>query len=176
MIAILLLASVPARAQTNTPPPATPQGFLTSAESYFLAFDTNKTTFTANDTVDVFTAFEYVGGVNTAASLGISYNAFKLSSLTIGIESVTRNASIGGVILSQAAGFNLQLVHYDTKVMGYVNAGYDFQQSKPCVEIGTRIFKALTDNTFAGIGIGERFGGSKISTFPTISVFGGFKL
>ena len=43
----------------------------------------------------------------------------------------------------------------DTKFVGYLEGGYDFNLNKPYAEIGTRIFKALTPNTYAGVGIGR---------------------
>lgn len=166
----LFVGALTAQAQiaTNT------QSFFATAEGYVSSFNTNLLTFRTNDTVDVWTGMEYVSGVNTAASLGISYNAIALKTATLGLESITRNAGINGVILSQAAGLNIQKVYYDTKFEGYVNGGYDFSLRQPVGEVGARIFKALTDNTFAGIGIGERFG-LKVSSFPTFSIFAGFK-
>lgn len=177
-IAVLLIASacLCAQAQTNSNTSPTEQTFLQSFEGYFGSFNTNNaSTFGTNDTFDVWTGAEYVNNQNTAASLGISWNAFKVSQETIGLESVTRNAGINGVILSQSAGVNLQKVYVDTKFEAYVDGGYDFSLKKPVAEVGARVFKALTANTYAGIGIGERFGSGQVSSFPVLSVFAGFK-
>lgn len=171
----ILLASVPARAQTAPP---NPQTFFESFKGYFGGFNTNLP-FAGSDTFDIWTGAEYVNNQNTSASLGISWNAFTLSSasgLTLGIETVTRNAGIAGVILSQSGGLNIQKTYLDTKFVGYFDGGYDFSLNKPIIEIGARVLKMLTPNTFAGIGIGERLGQKSVSNFPTLSVFAGFKL
>jgi hypothetical protein len=161
---------------TNAPP-SSPANFLTSVQGFFTSF-TDLQTFTTNDTFDLWTGAEYINNAHTAVCLGFSYNtAWRPLGLTLGFESVTRNVPglIGTAILSQNVGVNLQLVHKDVKLVAYVDPGYDFDLKQANVEIGARVFKALTDNTYTGLGIAERIGGGKISAYPTISVFAGVK-
>lgn len=159
-------------APTNAPP-ADVGGFLTTALGYVSSFS-DLQTFQTNDSVDIWSGAEYVNNQHTAVCLGLSYNtSYKPLGLTLGIESVTRNAPglAGTAILSQNVGVNLQKIVHDVKFVGYVSPGYDFDLRKPNVEIGARVFKALTSKSAMGIGIGERIGGGKISAFPTLSVF-----
>jgi hypothetical protein len=109
-------------------------------------------TFLTNDTLDIYTAAEQVGGNNTAAALGISYNpAFaKFSTVQLGLESETRAAGIGGTILSQQIGLNAQYVYKDVKLEAFADGAYEFDLNKPAAEFGVRVFKALTDHTWAG--------------------------
>lgn len=161
----------------TAPPPATPQDFITSVQGFLTSF-TDLQTFTTNDTFDLWTGAEYINNAHTAVCLGLSYNtAWRPIGLIFGVESVTRNQPglVGTAILSENVGVNLQLVHKDVKIVVYVDPGYDFNLSKPDLIIGARIFKALTDNTFTGLGLAEPIGSGKLSSFPTVSVFAGVK-
>ncbi len=164
-VSLCLCGLLSARAQTNAPP-ATPQSFVTSVQSYFTSFDTNSTTF-SNRKFDLWTGMDYVQGVNTAASLGLEYQI----SSGFAVESVTRNAGIAGIILSQQGGIGYSIVHYDTKITGYLDGGYDFDGKRTFAEIGVRAKKALSANTYLGIGISTRYPGGRT---PTFSVFTGF--
>jgi hypothetical protein len=161
---LLLSFSVPLRAQTNAD--TTPGGFLSSVQNYFTTMDTNSTTF-VNRNFDLWTGAEYVQGVNTASSLGLEY---KISG-SFSFESVTRNAGIAGIILSQQGGFGYSLTRYDTKLTGYIDGGYDFNGKRPYAEVGARIKKAATKNTYFGIGISTRYPGGRT---PSVGLFTGF--
>ena len=95
-LALLTAGNIHAQTSTNSTP-LNEQTFLQTFQGYFLSFNTNLASTFATDTIDIWTGMEYVNNQNTAASLGISYNAFKLSAVNIGLESVTRNAGINGV-------------------------------------------------------------------------------
>lgn len=175
LCALGVLGVEPAFSQpdTNAPPSFTPQGFLTSFKNYFLTSDTNSTTFTTHD-FDVWAGADYVQGVNTAQSLGLEYDFYHLSNKNVSLsaESVTRNAGIAGIILNQQVGLGLNLTHFDTKITGFIDGGYDFDGARPYAAIGARIKKALTVNTFGGLGIEEHFG-THSSRIPTMSIFAG---
>ena len=163
---------------TNAPP--TPGNFLQSVILYFSSPGTNQT-FQTNDTFDIWTGAEYVNNLNTAATLGISWNAWHFAPSTtggmcLGVESQTRNAGIAGTILSQGIGVNIQKVWYDTKLEGFFEGEKNFAINKYCGELGVRIFKALTPNTFAGFGISEFMFGGATSKVPNMLVFAGAKM
>lgn len=163
--------SVPAM-PTNAPP--TPGNFLQTVIGYFSS-TTDLQTFQTNDAFDIWTGAEYVNNLNTAATLGISWNAWQTSVVGFGLETQTRNAGIAGTILSQGMGFNIQKVYKDIKLEAFVEGEKNFKLNVWDAEVGVRIFKALTDNTFAGIGISEFIGGGGTSTVPNVLVFAGAK-
>jgi hypothetical protein len=142
----ITLANVP----TNDIPQST-SSLISTVEGFFTSF-TGLQTFQTNDTLDLWTGAEQVGGNNTAATLGLSYNNshLRFSNVQIGIESVTRAAGVAGTILSQGAGANVQYIWKDVKLIGFVDGDYEFDANKPAVEVGARIWKALTDHTYAG--------------------------
>lgn len=139
--------------------PSSTGSLLTTVQGFFTSF-TGLQTFLTNDTLDVWTSAEQVGGNNTAAALGLSYNpAFThFGNVQLGLESVTRAAGIGGTILSQSGGLNIQYAYKDVKLIGFAEGGYEFDLNKPAVEFGVRIWKALTDNTYTGPTLSWRSG------------------
>lgn len=155
----ITLAPVP----TNLVPPSSSS--LISTVVGFLGSFTDKQTFLTNDTLDVWTSAEQVGGNNTAAALGLSYNTpWKVGNVRLGVESVTRAAGIGGTILSQSGGINAQYAYKDVKMVAFVEGGYEFDLKKPAVEFGVRIWKALTDNTYTGPTLSWRSGTANHAT------------
>ena len=172
-----------ATAQTNTP--ATPeQTFFNSVAQYFSAFDTNSTTF-ATDMVNVWAGADTVNNQNLAASLGLEILPFRTSTNAVvsalSLESVTRNATVAGTIMSEQAGLGYNVTHFDTRLTGYVDAGYRFDTRQGYVAPGLRVKKALTENTYAGVGLelpvyfSRGTGQSAGAPSPTLSIFTGFK-
>lgn len=148
------------------PPGLTPQGsFFSSVSSYFTAFDTNSLTFQRTNEIDVFTGADTQDGI-TSASLSINYSLWK----SIGIEETTRNAGIAGVVVSQQLGMSYSRVIYDLKLSAYLDGGYNLPRHGAFVECGLRAFKALTANTFAGVGLGMQADKSGLRS-PIASLF-----
>ena len=160
-------------AQTNSQ-----QNILQTAKGYLTTFNPTLTsTFDPAKRLDVWTGAEQNQGNTTAADLGIELKVYSFGSAAtlpyLSMESVTKNAGIAGTILGTQAGVGLNFVYIDTKLTGYADGGYDFLNARPYVEIGVRIKKALTDNTYAGIGLAlpiER----DFTGRPNIVVFSGF--
>lgn len=172
IIVSILAIAVGVQGQTTN---QTPQGtFFGSVKTYFTSFDTNSTTFGTNSTFDVWAGADYQNNLNFANSIGIEYKVGSLLSL----ESVTRNAGIAGTILSQQVGLGLNKTVYDTKLTGFIDGAYDFQLGRPYISPGLRVKKALTDHTFAGIGIEVPFyfkgGSSGRQVNPVVTLFTGF--
>lgn len=182
IIALSLIASLAATAQTSTNAPVSPQqSFVNSVGSYFSSFDTNSVTF--SQPADLWIAENYRSGVNSSAEIGASYDLWKVSTnLVVAPEGIIRNAGIAGVVVGEQIGAGLSYRKYDVKVTGYLDLGYSQFDSQPYAEFGLRAKKALTANTYAGVGIGiqKLFGASKASgvnttsLLPTVTVFTGF--
>lgn len=141
------------RAQTNTTPQQT---FFNSIGSYFTSMDTNSTTFHKANEFDVSLGADYVNNANVSSSLNIRYGLYALGTngLTLGLESVTRNAGIAGVIQSQQLGLTLSKAIYDVKITGFLEPGYNFPLHHSYAEIGAEAAKALTPNTYSFIRLG----------------------
>jgi hypothetical protein len=143
---------------TNAPPLPTSQGsFINSAFGYFTSFNTNLDSTFATDTALLWTGVDSIqgAGVNLANSVGVSYKVWKAVSL----ESETRTTGIAGVLLSQQLGANLGFTVHDARLLLYADVGYAIDKSakdKIYGEIGVRVLKALTANTFAYIGVGAQ--------------------
>lgn len=183
LVPYFLVLAPASRAQTttNVPPEST---FFNSVLNYFSAFDTNSTTF-ATDTVDLWAGADTVNNQNLAASLGLELLPFRASTNSVAqnlsLESVTRNATVAGTIVSEQAGIGYNYSFHDTRLTGYVDAGYRFDTAQTYVAPGIRVKKALSANTYAGVGLelpvyfGHGSGQSAGAPSPTLSVFTGFK-
>lgn len=176
---VALTFSLSAQINTNPAPissvlsnaPSNPGTFFGTVQSYFTSFNpAYEQTFRKSNEVDIWAGTDSVQGAGMTASLGVSYNLWK----SVSLESITRNGSIGGVIVSQQGGVGYSKVVHDVKVTAYLHGGYSFQDKATYGAIGARFVKALTENTYAGLGIEERIGGKKVSNTPTISVLTGF--
>lgn len=142
--------------------PTSDSSLLSTVQGFFTSF-TGLQTFQTNDVLDLWTGAEQVGGNNTAATLGLSYNpSFSQFSTNIGLgfESETRAAGVGGTILSQNLGLNLQYKYKDIKFMAFGDGSYELVRSSGASpfagEFGVRVFKSLTDHTFTGPSISFR--------------------
>ena len=157
---------------TNTVP-----SFFSTVQSYFSSQNSALTnTFAPSKQFDFWTGAEYVDGVNVAASLGLEARIYTLitNSTTISLESVTKNAGIAGTILSQQAGVGLNYILTDTKITAYADPGYSFLNKEFTTEIGLRAKKALTPNTYAGLGLSLDVSAHHTSKRPNIVIFTGF--
>lgn len=164
LLSIGLIVSVSASAQTNNS-----TTFFNSVTSYFTGFNTNLLTF-QNEKGSMFTSVDSIqGGEHPLAnSVGLSYKIYKV----VGAETLFRNTGTTGVFLEAQAGLNLNFVLWDTKVTPYVDCGYAFAEptEKIYAEPGVRVQKALTDHTYAGVGLGVQLPVNR----QVFSVFAGF--
>lgn len=154
-ILALITLALTCSAQTNT------GSFYQSALSYFTSFNTNLDNTFGLEKGTIWAGVDSLQGneVNLANSLGLSYDLYK----KISVESVTRNSGIAGTLVSEQLGLGLSFVVHDAKLTAYADAGYDFglKDAKTADrifgEVGLRVQKALTDHTYAGVGIGAQF-------------------
>lgn len=165
IIGVALLAATVIHAQTPAPAPApaAPPNFFGSVTGYFTSFNTNYDASVAAARMSLWTGADSLqgAGVPLANSLGLSYNVYAPtnSSLRLSIETVIRNSGVAGTIVSDQIGGGVGFIFHDTKFTAYADGGYDFIATKDRFygEVGLRLQKNLTENTFAGIGIGVQF-------------------
>lgn len=151
-----------ATAQTPpAPPPTLPANsgsFFETAQNYFTSFNTNLDSTFALERGEFWTSVDSIqgAGVPLTDGLGISYNVWK----QISAESITRIAGVQGGIVSQSVGLGLSFIVHDAKITLYADGVYLMNQrpgeTKACAEIGLHVKKALSEHTFAFIGIGAQ--------------------
>lgn len=154
---------VNAQNNTNTipdPPPSNTGNILDAGVRYFSTWNTNYESTFRDHKGSVWTGVGSVQGGQTPLvnEVGISRDIYKI----FGAEAVTRDSGVAGTIVSQQAGVNANFVVHDAKLMVYLDGGYNFQAtrdpgaSKFFGEFGLRFLKALTENTYAGVGFGNQ--------------------
>jgi hypothetical protein len=176
-LALSLVNCPSAIAQTTNAVPTVPS-FFTTVQSYFTSQNAAFTNcFGGSKRFDVWTGAEYLDGLNVDASLGLEYKAWSFgtnSPTSLSMESVTKNAGIAGTILAQQAGVGFNYVLVDTKLTAYVDGGYSFLNKESYAEIGIRAKKALTPNTYLGLGLSLDISAHNTSKRPNIVIFTGF--
>ena len=96
-------------------------------------------------------------------------------SKSFSFEGDFRNATVAGTIVSYQGGLGYSMVHYDTKLTGYINVGYKTDINLPYVAPGIRVKKALTDNTYGMVGLELPIYFRREAMSPTYIVGAGFK-
>lgn len=149
--------------------------FIQSFEGYFVSFNTNAAQAAQFENVrgTIWTGAEYQSGVNIDSVLGIEYEPWTNKNLFIG--SVTRNAGIAGVIVSQEIDFGIHIKKFDTEIGLGVGGGFDFAHHSGMGDIFADIKKSVTAHTFAGLRLTEmlNFHGSTPAV-PIIGPVAGF--
>jgi len=167
------LSAVNLLAQTNAPAPTLPTSsgsFASSVQSYFTSFNTNldSTFSTARGEFAVGVDSIQGGTVPLANSLRLSVNMPGTNWLSaFSLESVTRDGGVTGGIISEQVGLGINFVVHDAKLTLFADGGYNFDDAahRGFAEVGVRVQKALTEHTFAGIGMGAILpGNSRVFT------------
>ncbi|MGA3268052.1 MAG: hypothetical protein ABSE16_14650 [Verrucomicrobiota bacterium] len=152
---------------------AQPTNFLVSVEYYFTGINTNFTF----QRVQVWNGMEYQNGVNIADDLAGSFDVYAptgcyTGGLTVSLEGDMRNSGIAGTIVSGQGGAGLNYNYYDVRFGGYADGGYDAVTHQGYGELGLRVMKKMTPNTFAGISLAVQLP-TKGTTYPLAGVFAG---
>ncbi len=165
-----------AQAQTNTPSGS----FLGTVQDYFTSFNTNYDATFGAERVTLWTGVDSIQGGATplANQLGFAYDVYSstgangLKTTAVQLENVLRNSGVAGTVVSEQAGLGLSIIVHDVKLTAYADFGYDLQATKDKLygEVGLRAFKALTEHTFAGVGIAAQVPANR----QVLSVFAGF--
>jgi hypothetical protein len=152
---LMLCISVNAQTQTNTP-----SSFFQTTVGYFTSFNTNLDGTFGSTKGTIWTGIDSLQGrsVNLANSLGVAY---KLGKSSLAVEAQTRTSGIAGTFVDQELGLSLNFIVHDTKLSLYGRGGYEFdlpsgtkEKDKVFGEFGIRAQKALTEHTYAGVGLG----------------------
>ena len=140
---------------------APPSGFslsntvIGSIFGYFGSFNTNLPVGTPM--LSLWAGADTVDNQEMAASMGVEFMPFATSTNAflsgLSVESVTRNATVAGTVLSEQAGIGWSITHVDTRLTGYIDIGDRFDTKQVYFVPGLRVKKMLTSNTFAGTGI-----------------------
>ena len=162
---------------TNAPPPS-PQAFTTSILNYFSSNDPTM----QFGKFKLWTEADYQNNVNIASKIALSFDVYTTdptytNAITVGVEGGMRNAGIAGTIVDGTAGLQLAYNLNSIRVEGYIDGGYSAMSSQGFAELGIRVDKMLTPNTFAGLSMGFQMpttpkGGT---AFPIIGVIVGAK-
>lgn len=156
------------------PPIPTQASFFQTAQSYFTSFNPALESTFRDQRGEFAIGVDAIQGGDAplANSLRLSYDAFG----KVSAEVLVRDSGITGFLLSAQAGPAINFVIHDAKLTLYGHVGHRQDEAsdnpeKIFGEIGVRIQKALTEHTFAGVGMGVQFPGNSTRTF---SAFTGF--
>ena len=154
--AIIGLAALGLQAQTGVPtPPADNGSFLGTVQSYFTAFNTNLDNTFGASKGSIWTGVDSIQGgtVSLANSIGVSYNLYKM----VSAEGVIRNGGVTGTILSYQGGLGFNFLVHDVRLTAYADGGYGTSgKDRTYGELGLRAQKALTEHTYAWVGVGAQ--------------------
>ncbi len=179
VLCVLSVASAPAQISnllTNAPA----SSFFGSVGSYLTGSNPN---LTIRGSAEITLGMAYQAGVNIASDFGIRYKfgtpATNGSASGLFVESVTRNAGVAGIIVSEQAGGGYYLIPASTpdiELSGGLLAGYRFDTASPAITAYLDVRKSLTVNTYAGIRIGYEWDSARqrAQAAPVISAETGF--
>ncbi len=146
--------TVPSASVPNLMTNSAPGSFMGSVGLYF---SSSNPSLPIKGSAEVSLGMAYQAGVNIASDFGIRYKFG--ASTTNGssgffAESVTRNAGVAGVIVSEELGGGYYIIPASTpdiELSGGVLGGYRFDTEAGAATIYADVRKSLTPNTFAGV-------------------------
>ena len=107
--------------------------------------------------VDIFTGTASSQGAGMTAEFGGSYNLWNFAAtnsqaMGLQIDGTLRNGAVGGVLVSEQAGFGLFKTIGDLRISGGIDGGYDSVNKTPFCAPYLRVQHALSENTGAYVG------------------------
>lgn len=160
----LTLSAFNLAAQTATT--NTPQSFFATVTKYFTEFNPNLTNTFGAHKGEAWTSLDSIQGNGSSDAklddaIGLQYSVYDHLSL----ENVLRTSGIAGTIVSDQLGIGLNFTVIDAQITLYGDAGYNLEHNNTFAnfkdsifgEVGARAKKALSENTFAGVGLGVQF-------------------
>ena len=158
--------------QTGTIPTTMP-GFFNSVAQYFTSINTN---YDFHSTAEITLGAAYQSGINFGSDLGLRYKYDLGTNMGVCFESVTRNAGVNGIIVSEQAGVGVYYIQHDLELSAGLDAGYRFDANQPALTFYADVRKLLTENTYAGLRLGYETDFSSASPgAPVITIETGFK-
>lgn len=176
LLAAIGVIAVTGYSQAQTPTNSTPWGTILG---YFTSFDTNLDDAFGSHRVTLWTGVTSIqnGPVPLANDLGASYDLFRPSGLVtatndfanaqgfVGIEGLARNSGVAGTLVSFQGGLEGGFIIHDTRLAAYADGGYATDQPgfkhSIFAEAGIDVKKAIGHNFFAGLRLGQQFGGGR---------------
>lgn len=172
--AALLAAGFTAQAQTNTVTPV--QSIFQSFSSYLLDVNTNW----GFNSFLIWNEVDYQNQIDISDGLGASYdvlhpaNYVVSSAASLSLEAVMRNIGVAGRLASGQGGIGVNWNHYNIRIGGYADGGYNETWHKAYCELGVRVLKKPTPNTFLGVGLSYDLPQlDSQQNYPLVGVFGG---
>lgn len=151
-----------------------PQSFFASVGGYFTSSNTN---LPFKGTAEIALGMAYQSGVNIASDFDARYKFALTTSSGVLLESVTRNAGVAGLFVSEQAGlgyYYLPVSTPDLELSAGLLGGYRFDVSHGAITAYLDARKSLTENTFAGVRIAYEYDGSASPGSPVLTAYTGF--
>ena len=151
-----------------------PQSFFGSVGGYFTSSNTN---LPFKGTAEIALGMAYQSGVNIASDFDARYKFALTTNSGVLLESVTRNAGVDGVIVSEQAGIGYYYIPVSTpdlELSAGLLGGYRFDLSQGAFTAYLDARKSLTENTFAGVRIAYEYDGSASPGSPVLTAYTGF--
>ena len=151
-----------------------PQSFFGSVGGYFTSSNTN---LPFKGTAEIALGMAYQSGVNIASDFDARYKFALTTNSGVLLESVTRNAGVDGVIVSEQAGIGYYYIPVSTpdlELSAGLLGGYRFDISQGAFTAYLDARKSLTENTFAGVRIAYEYDGSASPGSPVLTAYTGF--
>jgi hypothetical protein len=177
LIITVALGSLQAQslASTNTPPPVNnPQTFFGSVGNYLTTSNPN---LPIRGQAEIGLGMAYQSGVNIASDFSARYKLSVTTNSGVLLESVTRNAGINGVIVSEQVGpgyYYVPATTPDIELSAGLLGGYRFDTRSAAFTAYLDARKSLTQNTFAGLRIAFEHDGSGSPNAPVLTAYTGF--
>ena len=97
-----------------------------------------------------------------------------MGGITISAEGVMRNIGVAGTVASGQGGFGANYNYYSVRIGAYADGGYSEVWRQAYGEIGIRVLKKPTANTFLGVGLAYDLPQPKGNQdYPILGVFAG---
>jgi hypothetical protein len=175
MVAIAL-GSPSGRAQSlsTTNAATNPQTFFGSVGNYLTSSNPN---LPIRGQAEIALGMAYQSGVNIASDFSARYKFPLATNSGVLFESVTRNAGINGVIVSEQVGagyYYLPAATPDTELSAVLLGGYRLDNRSAAFTACLDVRKSLTANTFAGVRLGFEHDGSGSPDAPVLTAYTGF--
>jgi hypothetical protein len=183
LVAVFTASYSQAQVITNTTFASPYQNIISSATEYLTTINTNY----QFAPLLLWDEVNYQNQIDISDGIGVSYDIYQPAGcygtintngvtkggFTGSVEAGIRNIGIAGQVCSGQGGFGLNYNLFDVRAGLYIDGGYNAIDSKAFGEVGFRLLKKPTQNTFAGLGLALQFPDKGPAAYPLVSVFGG---
>jgi hypothetical protein len=169
--AALLLVATAKSQELSTNEPST---FIATVGNYFSSSNPN---LPIAGHAEIALGMAYQSGVNIASDFDARYKIAISTNSGVILESVTRNAGIDGIIVSEQAGVGFYYIPEgtpDIELSAGLLGGYRFDNSTAAFTAYVDIRKSLTQNTFAGLRLAYEYDGQDAPNAPVLTAYTGF--